>query len=370
MSEDLQATVMSTPGNAQAIIDAVQALHGGQTLRIIHPDDTVESVPVGLLPKGMELRDLSGFLDPWRDHPRRRQGTATLLDLTSFIDHVRRFSTEDTGIFCDNRWRPPTPDEAERAERVRDPNGGWKTPSLTAVLDYHDALTLIAPNGNVLREDVGESLPRFCTHRAHYAFPLSEEFMSWMAGNGEAMTQGDFAAFLEERSLDVEPPPVGDAHFDGMDDTVPTDAGVAERKHIQFMMLLRKMTQRLNGHWAGPERMMDLSRGLRINERNTVEGAKDVSSGQVSLVFKNEHTDESGEPVRVPNLFLISIPIFRNGPHYLLPVRLRYRIQGGRVLWFYDAFRTDRVFDHALGEALERVEAETGLAVLVGTPEA
>lgn len=365
------ATLSATSGDMRAVIDTMRELHQVDIHEFDHPDATApKAIPLAMVPKGMDLRDVSGFLDAWRDRPRRRTGTATLLDLASFIAHVNRFQNVYTGVFCDNRWRQPTPREAEAAEERRDPNKGWKTPSLTAVIDYHEAVTRISPTGEVDggRGDLAQ--PRFGAHRATYAFPLSEEFMAWMGANGEGMDQGEFAAFVEERALDIEAPPITDDWFTGTGEPPAEDAPAADKARYEFMTLLRTMTERLKGEWAGPEKMMDLSRSLKVNERNTVEGSRDVASGQGSVVFKNEHTDEAGAPVKVPNLFLISIPVFKNGPRYWIPVRLRYRIASGRVVWFYDTYRHDRVFDHALSEALARVEAETGLAVLVGTPEA
>jgi hypothetical protein len=129
------------------------------------------------------------------------------------------------------------------------------------------------------------------------------------------------------------------------------------------------MTKRLNGTWAGPEKMMDMSRGLRVNENNKVASTANLSNGTGSIVFESEHTNAAGEKVDVPNLFLIAIPIFKNGPRYMIPVRLRYRAKDGRITWFYDTYRHDKVFDLALDEALSKVRTETGLPVLVGIPE-
>jgi len=364
------STFSATRGDAQAIITAMKDLPGVEIETLSDPARLAPDVPVLVTPRGREVMGLKPFIDPFRTRPERREGMATLLDLTSLIDHVNRFKDDDSVVFANNRWRQPTPQEAARAEERNDPNGGWHTPSLTAVLDYHEALTLIDLQGEIVREvGAATALPRFGRHRAHYAFPLAPEFMAWMSQNGQAMTQADFAVFLEERALDIDPPPINDGWFTGQAPAPGDDASPEERKRFEFMDLLRTMTARLKGEWAGPEKMMDLSRGLKVNEANKVEGKTNVSSGTGALVFVNEHTDEVGEPLKVPNLFLISIPVFKNGPRYLIPVRLRYRLQSGRVIWFYDTYRHDRVFDHAFDEAISRVQGETGLRVLVGQPE-
>jgi hypothetical protein len=79
---------------------------------------------------------------------------------------------------------------------------------------------------------------------------------------------------------------------------------------------------------------------------------------------------ELHKPVKVPNLFLIGIPVFEGGPLYRIPVRLRYRLAGGRVTWIVRRYRPEAVFKDAFDEALARIGEATGLPVLRGAPEA
>lgn len=372
----MEPEIITAGGAETAVIaDLVERLHKPHQLTAKDPRGTVAEVPFVVLPTGLKVHDLKPLLDAYRNNPEHRKGTAQLFDIDSFIAHVLRFKDEDSVVFADNTWKAPDPAESEQEKRRRaaEPNKGWKTPSFTAVLDYHQAVNVRLDGGDLVpvEQEAGVTpLPRFGKHRAHYAFPLADEFMAWMEMNGLPMGQGDFAAFLEERALDIDPPPVGDGWFNGEAPAPAADAPEADRKRYEFMNLLRTMTARLSGTWAGPERMMELSRGLKVNESNRVEAKANISSGTGGLVFMSEHTDDKGDVLQVPNLFLISIPVFKNGPKYLLPVRLRYRLQAGRVVWFYDTYRHDKTFDAAFDEACTRVRGETGLPLLVGTPEA
>ena len=114
---------------------------------------------------------------------------------------------------------------------------------------------------------------------------------------------------------------------------------------------------------------MELSRGLQVYESSAVREVVNLSSGEGQISFQSEHTDQHGVPLKVPGLFLIAIPVFRNGPLYRIAARLRYRKNAGLVFW-YDLWRIDRTFDHAFDEALGRVRAETALPVMLGKPEA
>ena len=253
----------------------------------------------------------SAIFDGYRQTPLRRRGTATLLDLTSLIAHVERFKDEDTILFAT--------DDREK-------------PSLTAVLDYH--------------RKGAASDPRFGDHRARFAFPLSDEWKAWIAANKKPMAMIEFAAFLEDRIIDV---------LDDASD-LPED--------------MQRFVKAIGGNIASPTKLMEVAVGLKIHEKSNVGETVNLATGEGEISFVSTHTDASGKPLKVPNLFLIGIPVFKNGPAYRLAARLRYRKREGGLLFWYELWRHEPVFDHAFGEALERVRTETGLPVLLGSPEA
>ncbi|WP_313534365.1 DUF2303 family protein [Sphingomonas sp.] len=256
------------------------------------------------------------IFDPYRAAPRFRHGTAVMLSLDSLIAHVNRFKDTDSVVFAND-------------DRVK--------PSLTAVLDYH--------------RDGAEADPRFGKHRSIFEFPLSDEWKAWAQANDEKMTMAEFAAFLENRIIDV-------LYLIPGEDTLPED--------------LQRLVDTLGGPEtiATPNKLMELARGLQVNDEAIVQEAVNLSSGEGVVRFQARHTDEHGAPLKVPSLFLIAIPVFRNGPLYRLAARLRYRAAQGRLTFWFELWRTDRTFDHAFSESLERVRVETALPVFVGKPEA
>jgi hypothetical protein len=106
-----------------------------------------------------------------------------------------------------------------------------------------------------------------------------------------------------------------------------------------------------------------------VNERSAVKEAINLSSGEAQVQFAAEHLDDAGQPLRVPGLFLIGIPVFLHGPLYRIAARLRYRKTPAGLVFFYQLWRADRTFDHAFREACERVRIETELPLLFGRPE-
>jgi hypothetical protein len=260
----------------------------------------------GLLPVPVSL------FDEYQTAPRFRGGEAELTNIDSLIEHVNRFKDADSALFA---W-----DSRE-------------SPSITAVLNYNRA--------------GAEAAPRWGHHRSNHAFPLSDEWQAWTKTDGQIFRMAEFAAFLEDRIIDVLEVIPGE-------DSLPED--------------LQRFINICGGKVATPNRLVELSRGLHVNENSVVKEAINLASGEGQIVFEAAHTDGQGMPLQVPGLFLIGIPVFKHGPIYRLAARLRYRKEGGIKFWF-ELWRADRAFDHAFAEACERVRVETELPLLFGRPE-
>lgn len=296
---------------SEAAVGAVLAekLHAPIRLSYPHPDNPEGTVPFVALPEGLELKCLQPELDKLRTRPERRKGTAKLQTLDSLIDHVRRFKSESSALFAN-------PDRND--------------PSLTAVLNYHEA---------------GASSPAsFGDHRGVYRFPLSDEWTAWQRSNECKFSQEDFAAFIEDRILDVAD---------------PTKAGAS----------VLDFCQTVGATLASPSRLMDLSRGLQVHVSAKAVQVTNLSTGEGQITYTEEHKDGAGGHLGVPGAFLLQIPVFRGDAPYQVPVRLRYRLRDGVITWFYSLYRTDRVFEHAFVLAIQRAAEATGLPLFIGTPE-
>lgn len=277
---------------------------------IVDPNTGVKALFI-VSKDGVSAIPASDF-DDYRTAPDSRDGTATFTDIESLVDHVNRFKDADSAIFADDCTVHP---------------------NINVILDYH--------------RQGHEGQPRFGIHRSAFRFPLSEEWQAWKEFDGSKFSMADFASFLEGRIIDVRDPTA--------DGDLPAD--------------MQKFMTSVNGNIASPAKLMDLARGLKVNETSVVSEAVNLSSGEGKINFKSQHTDEAGAPLTVPNLFLIALPVFKNGPAYRLLARLRYRKTPEGLQFFYDLWRADRVFDHSFKESCERVRAETELPLFFGSPE-
>jgi uncharacterized protein YfdQ (DUF2303 family) len=272
-------------------------------------DDGTPECMLASVPRGRELLSVKKYLDEYLEAPERRKGTTEVTTIDSFVDHVKRFADEDSAIFAND-----------------DP----KSPALLAVLDYHRAGAVAAP--------------RFGKHRTSYQFPVSEEWAAWMAPR-DSLDQASFAAFLEDRIGDV------------MD---PSSVGEGTRADAE----------KLGINLVGPAKLLELARGLSVRVDSQVAQHVNLSTGETSLAFDEAHKDKAGKPLKVPNGFVVAIPIFRGGALYQIPVRLRYRVRSGSITFSTALHRPEESFRDAFAEACAKAAEATGLPLFYGKPEA
>lgn len=294
---------MSDQSNAEAVIETVRRLSGVEVIDISRGN--FAECQVVVLPEGKNVYSLKEHLDEYLPVPQRKAGMASLTQLDAFVAYVNRHKTAQSVVFLDDR--------------------------VPTQIKMH---AVFNPHGS------GETDPGYADFGAVYPFPMSEEWKSW-TGSKE-LSQAGFAAFLEDHIADV------------------LDPSVAGEK-------TKRVSADLGIQFAGPAKLMELSRGLSISVDQRVAQHVNTNTGEGRLVFSEEHRDASGAPLAVPGGFAIGIPVFRLGPAYQVAVRLRYRVTSEKkVAWVMTLHGVDRVLEHAIGEAEAKVHTETGLPVFRG----
>lgn len=302
---------VESAGTAEVIAGLTKQYYEAESLEFTAEDGAKAEVLV--LPAGKTAHSIQKYVDENRTQPKRRKGQATFFDLKSLIIHINRFKDINSVLFANN-------------DRDK--------PSLTVVYDYNEAGTY------------QDAKPRFGEHSGYYAFPLSDEWNIWQANNKKPMSQYDFAVFIENNLSDIISP----------QDDITSDK-------------IKEFAELLGGTFASPSRLVALSKGLEINEGNKCKQDVNLSTGEKTLYFTSEHTDAAGAPIKIPNLFMIAIPVFVAGSLYQIAVRLRYRLSGNTATWFYELYRDDKVFEHAFDEAAKNASDATVLTLFVGAPE-
>lgn len=301
-------------GEAEAIQKVADLATAGQkpTVEWIDGIDALGAGLPGSIPvlmqagsAGGRVADLRTLIEAYRIGPARRTGTARVTTLDAFIALVNRHKDDGSAIFAKT---------------------DWPGPSLTAVIDYHDE----------------ENTPRHGEHRVAYAFPVTPEFQAWINGDGKKMEQGAFAAFLEEHAAELSAP--------------------YDQEKGDYERLFKAV-------FATPNELIDLSRSLEIFEAAQVKNSVRLQSGEGEIVFKAEHLNAQGEKVTVPGIFMIQLRAFIDGDPVRIPARLRYRVSGGAITWFYQLYRWEDELRSRVQHDLMRAAEETALPSFEGAPE-
>ena len=309
--------------NVKEAIDKIASMAGVTTHSFSAP--IRGTVPLLAVPNGTTLQSVKKLVDEYATKPDRRTGTDTVLDLKTLVEWTNRHKDGGSVVFCDT----------DRDE-----------PKLLTIVDYHRAMNDEIANG--------DDTARFRSFRGLYQFPLSEQWKAWKDVDGKVMDQADFAEFLEDRVLDLIAP---DVSQDG--------EGVETKKLPPQVAQLLGL---LGGRCALPQDIITLSKGLSVTANARTAQRVDVNTGEGSLMFEEQHLGEGGQRITVPKLFLICIPVFDRSPfHYRIPVRIRYRLQGG-IKWTFTLFGADDVIDMAIREAAEHVRDGTALPLFYGVP--
>lgn len=292
-----------------AIIDIVRQQQGVEIVSL-----STTGLGVGLPPSvpividrrdGRTIGGLKSIIDEYRIDPAEVKGAAQTTTLQSFIDLVNRHKNESSAVFGKT---------------------AWPEPALTAVIDYH----------------CEKAAPRWGRHRIRYAFPITDEFKVWIELNGKPMDQTKFAAFLEDHAAEL--------------------SAAYGPEAAEYETLFKEK-------FATPTDLIALSRNLEVFVNAKVKQGVRLQTGERVVEFVEEHMNGKGEKVEIPGIFMVSVPAFVDGDAVRIPARLRYRIVGGEIQWFYQLYRWQFWLRDQVKNDLDTVKQKTALPTFEGSPE-
>lgn len=184
---------------------------------------------------------------------------------------------------------------------------------ILAILDYHGALS--------------DGAPRWGSHRLRLVLQESVEWLLWSGKNGENMTQSEFATFLEDNSYDI-----------------------AEPASATMLEVATDMHASIEGDFGSAIRLANGSVNFKYSE--TVRAS--VGAGQM----------------QVPERFKIAIPLFLGGERIAFECRLRYRINAGKLTFWYDMLRNETIKLAGFRFVVENLSKDLSITIINGSPAA
>jgi len=311
-----------------ALTSPIQEVAQPRIETVTGPDG--RAAPVMFIPEGHGFRvqpalDLIDKYTP-RPAPLRTKGMAKIESLGSFIAHVERFKREETALFI--RREPP---------------------QIEAVYDYDQTAE-----------------PAYREHRASFDFKPTVAWRAWKDAHGQALSQSQFAEFLEEQGADLIDP-----------DKLPEDSAA--------LASVREAELSVGAKCVHPQGIRELTRGLEYHVRCARADLTNLRDGTRKVKFEEKLESKEGSELQIPGLFAIAVELFDarlpdsegvvKASRYVLPVRLRVRPgrtndgEGAGLVWTLLLCGVDRCVDMALSEAAERVTKDTGCPLFWGSPE-
>jgi uncharacterized protein YfdQ (DUF2303 family) len=164
--------------------------------------------------------------------------------------------------------------------------------------------------------------PQWREFRAEFKVPASREWTLWHAANRKDMSQIGFAEFLQDNLPDVFDP-------DG----------------ATLLDMALNFEQSSKGSFTSTQRMQDGSHRLEWRD------------------------DKDTGTVKMPEHITLNIPVFENETPRELTARLKYRVKEGVLTLRYELVRSHKVLEAAFTDAWNRIANETGVPLLLGSPE-
>lgn len=165
-------------------------------------------------------------------------------------------------------------------------------------------------------------------HIARFTPAQSVEWKRWIANSNEVMSQLDFATFLENNMADI-------ATVEGLP--------------------------------SGTD-MLHMSTNLEITQDSSIKSAIRMQSGGVRISYIEDDNAETTKSMEVFSQFAIGIPVFRSGDAYQVNARLKYRLNGGKLKFWYELIRADKVMEASAKSLTAKIHEQTTFPIFHGNP--
>lgn len=170
--------------------------------------------------------------------------------------------------------------------------------------------------------------PHWRDHIATFNPEKSVEWKRWHGASKQSMSQTEFAMFIEENLRDV-------AAVDGM----PTG-----------------------------QQLLEMALSFEANQDMRFKSAIRLQNGGVQINFIQDDDAQTLAKMQMFEKISIGIPVFWNGEPYRIDARLRYRVRDGRLYFWYELIRPDKVVEDATQTLINTIREKTGVFFYFGDP--
>ncbi len=181
--------------------------------------------------------------------------------------------------------------------------------SFTGIIDYHSSRSLQAERG---------------AHRVFYRCAPTPEWRRWTESNGRKMSQEEFAQFIEDNAPEM---------------VAPSSA-----------------------------QMMEIALSLEARTTGEFKQATRLENGALSFRYSESIDAKAGlnGDLEIPAEFEIGVAPFVGFSAFRVKARLRYRLNSGKLILWYELVRPHKIIEECGREALAKVTEGTGITPFLG----
>lgn len=165
-------------------------------------------------------------------------------------------------------------------------------------------------------------------HRATFCPEFSEEWSRWNTHNRKPFSQVEFAAFIEDNLKDI-------ACVDGS---------------------------------ASGAQMLEMAIAFEANQDMRFKSAVRLQNGGVQMSFVQDDDAQTLQKMQAFDRFSLGMPVFWNGEPYRQDARLRYRVRDGKLAFWFELIRQDKVLEAATQTLISTIREKTGNPFFFGEP--
>lgn len=196
------------------------------------------------------------------------------------------------------------------------------SPANCYIYAHPDTRTLVA-----VLNDHGKGfsgIPGWRDFRASYTAELSREFSAWHKNDRRPMEQEEFATFLEDNVADIAEP--------------------------------------------SGETMLQVALTLQAKTEVAFSSSRRLDNGQVQLTYTETIDARAGAgDIMIPREFALGLRLFKNGEGYKVKARLKYRLGGAKVKFWYELDRVENAIEDAFKAYMDKARGSK-FTVLIGRP--
>lgn len=179
-----------------------------------------------------------------------------------------------------------------------------------------------------IMNDHTEEQANWRDYRAVYQPQKSIEWTTWMKQNDESMNQATFADFLTDNVKDI-----------ATVESMPTGA-----------------------------QMLAMAIEFHCNQEVIFKSALRPQSGNITFTFIDKEDDATTKRMELFERFALGIAPFFNGSAYQILGRLKYRLMGSKLTFWYELVRPDLALQDATRDLIKTIKDKTGFPVYYGNP--